>query len=88
VKALILAIPPFLAACAWQSEPLSIGPDTYRVSANASPARGGQTTSAEMALSSANQKCAQLRKQIVVLEQRTDLGFPANAITTVTFRCE
>jgi hypothetical protein len=26
--------------CAWQSEALRVGPDTYQTSANASPARG------------------------------------------------
>lgn len=51
--AIIVAVG-LLSACAWQSKALKVGDDTYQVSANASPARGGVTGARGMALSNAN----------------------------------
>lgn len=41
------------AGCAWQSEVLGVGRDTWQTSANASPARGAASGAREMALSNA-----------------------------------
>ena len=77
-----------LAACAWQSEALKMGEDTYQVSANASPARGGVTGAREMALTNANKKCDDLKRQITVVDVKTEYAFPANGVATVTFTCK
>lgn len=76
-----------LAGCAWQSEVMQVGPDTYRVSANASPARGGITGAQEMALRNANGKCASVGKVVLVKDTMTDFAFPANGVATITFIC-
>ena len=76
------------SCCAWQSEALRIGDDTYQVSANASPARGGVTGAIEMALTNANKKCDSLGKKIEVLDIKTENAFPANGVATVTFKCK
>lgn len=65
-----------------------MGEDTYQVSANASPARGGITGAREMALTNANKKCDELRRQITVLDVKTEFAFPANGVATVTFTCK
>jgi len=77
-----------LTACAWQSEALKMGEDTYQVSANASPARGGVTGAREMALTNANKKCDDLKRQITVMDVKTEYAFPANGVATVTFTCK
>lgn len=87
----MLAIPvtvTLLAGCAWQSEAMKLGEDTYQVSANASPARGGITGAREMALANANKKCDELRRQITVVDIKTEYAFPANGVATVTFNCK
>lgn len=90
MKVLLVALAPVagLAACAWQSEALKMGEDTYQVSANASPARGGVTGAREMALTNANKKCDELKRQITVLDVKTEHTFPANGVATVTFTCK
>lgn len=77
-----------LSGCAWQSEAMKVGEDTYQTSANASPARGGKTGAQEMALANANKKCDDLKKQIKVIDVKTEWGFPTNGIATVTFICK
>jgi hypothetical protein len=47
---LVIVVSVAFSGCAWQSEALKVGDDTYQVSANASPARGGITGAREMAL--------------------------------------
>jgi hypothetical protein len=76
-----------VAGCAWQSEALKVGPDTYQVSANASPARGGITGAREMALKNANKKCESLGKSITVTDTQTEHAFPTNGVATITFTC-
>lgn len=79
----------FLAGCSWHTEALMIGPDTYQVSANAAPARGGITGAIGIALDKANQKCQSMGKQVVVVKQETEYQpWPPNGIANVTFRCE
>lgn len=76
------------SGCAWQSAPLKLGDDTYQVSANASPARGGITGAREMALTNANEKCDSLGKDISVTDIKSEYAFPANGVATVTFTCK
>lgn len=76
-----------LSGCAWQSEALLIGQDTYQASANASPARGAATGAREMALSNANKKCESLGRRIEVVDSKKEYAFPANAVVTITFKC-
>ena len=85
IVAITLAIA--LASCAWQSEAIKMGESTYQVSANASPARGGITGAREMALTNANKKCDDLKKQIEVVDIKNEYAFPANGVATVTFKC-
>jgi hypothetical protein len=77
-----------VASCAWQSDALKVGEDTYQVSANASPARGGETGARQMALTDANQKCDALGKKIEVTNVEITHAFPANGVATVTFTCK
>jgi len=76
-----------IAGCAWQSPALKLSDDTYQVTANASPARGGIAGAREMALTNANQKCDSLGKQINVTDIKSEYAFPANGVATVTFTC-
>jgi hypothetical protein len=76
-----------LPACAWQSEAMRVGPDTYQTSANASPARGAASGAREMALSNANKHCDSLGKKIEVIDMKSEYAFPANAVVTITFKC-
>lgn len=76
-----------LSSCAWQSEALKMGEDTYQVSANASPVRGGITGAREMALTNANKKCDELKRKIEVVDIKNEFAFPANGVATVTFKC-
>jgi len=73
------------SGCAWQSAALKIGEDTYQVSANASPARGGITGAREMALTNANAKCYSLGKKINVTDIQPEFAFPTNGVATATF---
>ena len=77
-----------LSACAQSSGVLKMGPDTYTVSAAAAPARGGSSEARRIALTEANQHCAQMGKEILV----TNVGTATTNIygagsTEVTFRC-
>jgi hypothetical protein len=87
LKILAIALLMGLAGCAWQSEALKVGENTYRVSANASPARGGVTGATQMALKNANKKCDSMGKSITVTETQTEHAWPTNGVATVTFTC-
>jgi hypothetical protein len=86
--ALVVLACSFASGCAWQSEALKIGEDTYQVSANASPARGGITGAREMALTNANAKCDALGKKINVTDIQSEFAYPANGVATVTCTCK
>lgn len=77
-----------MTGCAWNSDVLEVGDGKYQVSANASPARGAITGARNMALSSANKKCADLGKKIEVIDIEAEHAFPANGVATVTFACK
>ena len=86
--AVALLLASSLPGCAWQSDAMKMGEDTYQVSANASPARGGITGAREMALGNANKKCDELQKKITVTDIKSEYAFPANGVATVTFTCK
>jgi hypothetical protein len=76
-----------IAGCAWQTNALKVGENTYRVSATASPIRGGVTAATGMALRDANKKCDSMGKTITVTDTQTDHAWPTNGVATVTFGC-
>jgi hypothetical protein len=59
------------AGCAHSSGVLKMDPDTYTVSAAAAPARGGSSEARKIALSAANEHCAQMGKEIQVTNVNT-----------------
>ena len=70
------------------TQPLPVGPDTYTVSARMP--HGGAASAREAALSAANQQCARLSKQLLVLKSSTNIDFNENkdvVVVDVTFRC-
>jgi hypothetical protein len=80
------------AACssARVTQPLPVGPDTYTVSARTP--HGGTASARDAALSAANQQCARLSKQLLVLTSSNNIELNENRdivsdITDVTFRC-
>jgi hypothetical protein len=77
-----------LGGCAWQSEALKIGQDTYQTSARASPARGGEAGAREMALTTANKKCESMGREIEVTNTDVQWAFPAATTVTATFKCK
>lgn len=76
-----------VSGCAWKSGALQLGPDTYQVSANASPARGGETGARKMAIEQANEHCATLGRTIEVTDIESQYAWPTNRSVTVTFLC-
>jgi hypothetical protein len=72
------------------TQPLPVGPDTYTVSARTP--YGGTASARDAALSAANQQCARLSKQLLVLKSSNNIELNENNdivsdITDVTFRC-
>jgi hypothetical protein len=68
---LVLGVAGLLGSCAWQTDALRIGSDTYQMSANAAPARGGVTGALGMALTR-NKTCEAQGKRVNVLERKTE----------------
>ena len=87
-----------LAGCsttATVTQPLPVGPDTFTVSARM---QGSTSSAREAAVSAANQQCARLAKQLLVLKSSTNVDFNENkdvavaenkdvVIVDVTLRC-
>lgn len=74
---------------AQQSEEMKVGPNTYQVSTYAFPVSGWVTGAQEMALQNANDKMyLHVTKTIQVKDIKTQHAFPANGVTTVTFKCQ
>jgi hypothetical protein len=68
------------------TQPLPVGPDTHTVSARTP--HGGTASAREAALAAANQQCARLSKQLLVLKSSTNIDFNENKdVVDVTFRC-
>jgi hypothetical protein len=85
---LAMVIVILIAGCVWQPDARKVGEDTYQVSANASPARGGVTGARDMALKNAYKKCDSLGKSINVTDVTTEHAWPTNSVATVTFTCK
>jgi hypothetical protein len=80
------------SAAARVTQPLPVGPDTYTVSARVP--HGGTVSAREAALSAANQQCARLSKQLLVLKSSSNIDLNENNeiandkdVIDVTFRC-
>jgi hypothetical protein len=72
------------------TQPLLVGLDTYTVSARTP--YGGTASARDAAHSAANQQCARLSKQLLVLKSSNNIELNENKdivsdITDVTFRC-
>jgi hypothetical protein len=76
-----------VVGCATTYPVLKTGENTFQVSANASPARGGIAGAQQMAVSSANKKCDSMGKAITVINIETGHEFPAAGRAIVTFKC-
>lgn len=63
---LILIALSFLTSCTQSSGVLKLGPDTYSVSANAMPIRGGAIGAKRHALNEASEHCSYLGKELLV----------------------
>lgn len=87
MKAIILAAL-ILTGCAMSSNVQKLGPDTYMVSAMASPVRGGASGAEMKALEAANEHCDKLGKEIYVTQKNNlgDNGFNQGT-ARVAFRC-
>jgi len=84
------------SAAARVTQPLPVGPDTYTVSARMP--HGGTASARDAAVSAANQECARLSKQLLVLKSSTNIDFNENkdvvvaenkdvVVVDLTFRC-
>ena len=77
-----------LSGCALSSGVLPMGPDTYSVSVNAAPARGGTVGARQVALTEAGKHCAGMGKEILVTNtsarQTNALG---QGTFDLTFQC-
>ena len=73
-----------ISACKTPSSEISkLGPDTYNISANAPPARGGSGEAKRIALSEANEFCAKSGREAFVTNIKTSKNH-----AEVDFRCE
>jgi hypothetical protein len=76
-----------LSGCAMSNGIQKVGPDTYMVSAMASPVRGGASGAQIKALEAANEHCSAQGKEIMVRNTSTGHnGFNAGT-ANLTFRC-
>ena len=67
---------------------LKLGPDTYTTSAAAVPERGGSIEARKVALTEANEYCAQLGKEILVANIGTATANQyGRGQAEITFRC-
>lgn len=76
LSAIVMAASVF--GCAFTSNVMPIGPDTYFVSARAAPVRGGIEAARPMALQEASDYCTRMGKQVLV---------KSIDVADVTFRC-
>jgi hypothetical protein len=68
------------------TQPLPVGPDTYKVSSRT--VHGGTAPARDAAVSAASQHCARLSKKLLVLRSSTNTGLNADeGVVDLTFRC-
>jgi len=65
---------------------MSVGPDTYMVTAQKHNFAGGLSSAQSNALEQANAKCAEEGKQLIVTNTTTDFDRPMYTFG-ITFRC-
>ena len=84
----MVAIATMLTACAYSSDVVKIGPDTYSVSGTAGSERGGKYGAKQVAIKEANAFCEKLHKQINVINVNVatvnDIG---TGSADITFSC-
>jgi hypothetical protein len=82
------AVLTFLTSCAATYDVAKMGPDTYSVSAQASPARGGASGSRSMALNKATDYCQGMGREMLVknISGHTTNIYGAGGVD-VTFQC-
>jgi len=83
------ALAVLVAGCTTSSGVLTLGPDTYSATAAASPSSGGAPWAQQMALNEADQHCASIGREILVINistGTTNVSYgPVPA--SVTFKC-
>ena len=92
---LAVSVAAFGAGCTTPARVTQIGADTFTVSARTP--HGGTASARDVALSAANQQCARLSKQLLVLKSSNNIELNQNKenetkdiesdIIDVTFRC-
>ena len=84
----ILIIASFVTACAYSSDVIKMGPNTYYVSGTAGSERGGEIGAKQVAIKEASSFCSKLGKQVSITKINTvtvnELG---TGSADVTFRC-
>lgn len=78
-----------LSGCAYNSGVQTLGPDTYSIVVEASPARGGQAGAHRIAVEHATEKCTALGREILVDNVSRGTGgiMPGNGSAALTFKC-
>lgn len=75
-----------LAACSTTGKVLTLGPDTYRVSASQHNLSGGAPAAEEKALQAAEAHCAAQGRQVLVTNTSSDFDRPLYTFSA-NFRC-
>ena len=75
-----------LAGCGTTGAVMSVGPDTYMVTAQKHNLAGGLSSAQSNALEQANAKCAEEDKKLIVTNTTTDFDRPMYTFSA-TFRC-
>jgi len=75
-----------LVACSQSRGVFKLGPDTYMTSAAASPSAGASEAQ-RLALSEANEYCANMGKTVMVMKSSDVINVYGGGSSKVTFRC-
>jgi hypothetical protein len=88
-KVVLFAAAAALAGCAASTGILPAGPDTYTVTEQFAPIRGGSTHAEQEALTEANAYCAGQGRQLLATDMKTPPSANPWGTTgySVTFRC-
>lgn len=87
-RLLVLAGIGLIGGCAVAHDVAKLGPDTYTVSANAAPARGGASGARSLAVNAAGAYCERMSREVLVtnISGQTTNVYGAGSVD-VTFRC-
>lgn len=87
----LLSLCLIVSGCANSSGVLELAPDTYNITVEAAPARGGAVGAKKIALQEANTHCTSQGKRLVVQNFQTSqnhVGFGSyTGIADITFMC-